>query len=95
MNVSERTSKASGDARSMMMKKRLYPEGTKECPFCGSLTLYPIHVTLDGFSVPAMFCNSCKTITTVEGIEDYTDDPDEATGVLLDAWNRRPGEATA
>lgn len=58
----------------------------KPCPFCGGKVLYEVFYTIDGFDQPAMFCNWCKAMFTVEGSEDWGIG---GMSKLRDAWNRR------
>ena len=62
---------------------------SKPCPFCGSKMLYEAYHVLDGFDVPMMFCNWCKCLFTVEGIEDYVTSDNDGITELEEAWNRR------
>lgn len=60
------------------------------CPFCGGKALYEGYHNVDGFDVPVMFCNWCKSMFTVEGIEDFVGDgPHDGMKELRTAWNRR------
>lgn len=58
----------------------------KPCPFCGGKSLYEVYHTIDGFTQPAMFCNWCKALFSVEGSEDWGIDGMDR---LRAAWNRR------
>lgn len=64
-----------------------------ECPFCGSRTLYDQYIDLDGFRVASRFCNSCKIIFTVEGLEDFFATDGDDFRRLDAAWKRRPAKA--
>lgn len=63
------------------------------CPFCGGKTLYERYAILDGFEVPIMFCNWCKSIFTVEGYEDYVTNYNDGFTELREAWNNRKSRA--
>lgn len=59
------------------------------CPFCGSPVLYDQYINLDGFRVAARFCNTCKMIFTLEGLEDFFDTDGEDFRRLDAAFKRR------
>lgn len=64
-------------------------ENVKPCPFCGGKMLYEVYGTLDGFDVPMMFCDWCKCLFTVEGIEDCVTNNNDGFFELREAWNTR------
>lgn len=66
----------------------------KPCSHCGSRDLYKIEIK-DNLQItqPAIFCNTCKTVLSVED-DSHTFDDDERMKYLehkvRKAWNRRP-----
>lgn len=64
-------------------------EFKNNCPFCGSSMLYEEYAILDGYTVPIIFCDTCKFIFTVEGSEDYITDTNDGFMRLREEWNTR------
>ena len=62
---------------------------SKTCPFCGSAVLYDEYHNVDGFDMPFMFCDTCKSMFTVEGSEDWIHGNHDGMDELRDAWDRR------
>lgn len=52
---------------------RHFTDDKGTCPFCGSPVLYDAYHVIDGFPQLMRFCNSCKTMFTIEGLEDDYD----------------------
>lgn len=71
-----------------MLRQELEP-----CPFCGSKSLYEMYAMFNMFPVPVILCDHCKSVFTVEGVEDRVTGDNDGFMELREAWNNRISHA--